>query len=308
MNCDFECDECKTGFADFDTYNNHKCGANEGSSIKRKELPDNVVTSNTPESVGFTKEGNKCKCNKCFKLYANEGTFKRHVCKPPASVPTANAKDAEVSKSLKESEEKLSQIVITEVKEEIPPKEEQQPSTKVEEKPTKAEKPDKKFSCDACKKSWVTEKGYNGHKCTPPLSEEEKEAKKEQAKAERKAKSEQAKAEKANAEPVIHTCDECAKQFKTKQGLKNHKCKPQKDGTKCPVCTKVYKNEKRFENHKCVPKYSRQCEECKKDFKTEKGFIDHVCEMLECKICNKIFQKKLGYDRHIASGKCANVK
>jgi len=322
MSSEFGCDKCKATFGDFDLFDKHTC-----SSVDIGEKVDNIIMTEVVNK-GYVMDGSKFKCILCSKSYTTENNYKKHVCKPPASkksttsskTNTSNEKPKEEPKEVKLDEElqQTKEVKLTEElqqtknsNEEVKQNENSNEEVKQNEEvnPKKdTVKPEKKFGCDVCKKSWVTQKGLDGHSCKPPLSEEEKQAKKEKAAAQRKLKSEQTKAEKVNASPVVHKCDGCGKEYQTKASLNKHKCPPKKEGTQCEVCEKYFKTDKGFETHKCVPKFHKVCDGCKKTYKTEKGFNEHICELLECKLCNKIFEKKLGYEKHITSNKCASQK
>ncbi len=87
----------------------------------------------------------------------------------------------------------------------------------------------------------------------------------------------------------IFECRKCKRDFKTKKGFDNHKCKEERTGRfVCDECHSVYKTMSGFEKHVCDPKRvdrfpkteksnKFECKYCYKKYTAETAFLTHKC-------------------------------
>lgn len=267
---EFSCNKCFGVYDDFYQYETHICMPSSSDKQENKEEIKQETKQETIVIGNYVMEGSKFKCNACSKLYANEKTFGKHACKPPAPKVEKPKIEQNIEPTVgptKEEEDKKIENKLAELKISNEPK----------------PKPEKKFKCDECNKAWATQRGLDNHDCKPPKEKEEY---------------------------TCDDCKRVFKTEKgyTSHECKPKKVKEPKGDYICDACKNSYKTEKGFEKHKCVPKVDITCDACKKVYKSQKTFDTHVCEKLECEKCHKIFSKKLGFNKHIEANKCVVTK
>ena len=66
----------------------------------------------------------------------------------------------------------------------------------------------------------------------------------------------------------MYTSETCAKSFKSKQSLSNHKATHKEVPSPCDICNKVYNSNKYLKHHKRTvhTKNTFNCKECPKKF------------------------------------------
>ena len=261
------------------------------------------------------------KCDACGSNFTNFDGYDAHMAMCEITTKVSN-----VDLSRKEAEIEVKNEVKNEVKKE-------EYMCDLCKKLYKTKKGYDNHKCAPPKEKKATPSNSD-EKQVPPKEEEAKEEvvppKEEEAKEEPVPVKEEEKKEPAShkEENGDFICSACTRGYKTKKGLDNHKCKPS-DGTEkkrtrkpkepkedkpkfeevCGKCKKTFKTQKGLDTHVCVEKFEpTTCEKCQKVFKVKKTFETHECELLECKACDKVFQNKFGYNRHIESSKCKAAK